>query len=400
MTLQFFWCAFYLKGYVIEKIMQYSEEMINDLLQISDYTPAVFAVKDSYQIMLPVHTPCTFWVRVGDIEYYDDSNGILRSDTPIHRVSVPVEELDRAGGYTVYWQIVEERKPYFPRMKPVAEQTFRFRPLPENEIRIYQIADAHGRGESAIADAEFFVREKGGLDLLILNGDVIDHGGKTENFMIYYEIATALTKGEFPVIVSRGNHDLRGQAAEKLADFTPGENGNSYYSFRLGSLWGMVLDCGEDKIDGHPEYGNTVRCHAFRERENEYFKSIVANAKNEYAADGVKHRIVVSHVPFNHINVAPFDIEQAMYKEWVERLNRDVKPDLMLCGHIHDAFITMPGDAYSDFDTKFPVVVGSKTDFDRQYYVGCGVVLKDDEIEVSFNDVQSFINETHLPFVK
>lgn len=44
-----FWCAIYLKGYVIEKIMQYSEEMINDLLQISDYTPAVFAVKDSYQ---------------------------------------------------------------------------------------------------------------------------------------------------------------------------------------------------------------------------------------------------------------------------------------------------------------------------------------------------------------
>ena len=42
------------------------------LSHISHYTPAVFAVRDSYQILLPVHTACTFWVRVGEEEFYDD----------------------------------------------------------------------------------------------------------------------------------------------------------------------------------------------------------------------------------------------------------------------------------------------------------------------------------------
>ena len=55
------------------------------------FTPTVFAVGQSYQIMAKAPQPSLFWVQVGDRCYYDHVNGIMRSDTDIHRVTVPAE---------------------------------------------------------------------------------------------------------------------------------------------------------------------------------------------------------------------------------------------------------------------------------------------------------------------
>ena len=63
-------------------------------------TPAVFAVGKYYQIMVPVTEQSLFYVKVGDKTYYDEANGIMRSLELVHRVTVPQEELDAAGGYT------------------------------------------------------------------------------------------------------------------------------------------------------------------------------------------------------------------------------------------------------------------------------------------------------------
>ena len=41
------------------------------------------------------------------------------------------------------------------------------------------------------------------------------------------------------------------------------ERSNKDSTFRLGNLWGILLDCGEDKNDDRPEYGGTICCHAF-----------------------------------------------------------------------------------------------------------------------------------------
>lgn len=64
--------------------------------------PAVFAVDTTYQIFVPVTRDALVWVRIGDNEYYDESNGILRSLSELHRVTVPMAELDAARSYTVW----------------------------------------------------------------------------------------------------------------------------------------------------------------------------------------------------------------------------------------------------------------------------------------------------------
>ena len=51
--------------------------------------PTVYAVGKNYIIIVPVNEPCLMWVRVGDEEFYDDSNGILRSARLTHKMTVP-----------------------------------------------------------------------------------------------------------------------------------------------------------------------------------------------------------------------------------------------------------------------------------------------------------------------
>ena len=85
----------------------------------------------------------------------------------------------------------------------------------------------------------------GDIDFLILNGDLPDHSGDIKNFTAIHRIVAEITDGEKPVVFSCGNNGMRGIYAENIEEHTPTDKGNSYYTFRLGSIWGMVLDCGE-----------------------------------------------------------------------------------------------------------------------------------------------------------
>ena len=138
------------------------------LPSIMKYTPAVCAVGKNYQILIPVRMPAVLWVRVGETDYYDESNGIPRSDTDLHRVTVPMSELDAAGADTVCWREVAERKPYFPVVGDVQSVSFSFRPLRSDPIRAYMLADTHGAFEFSVGAAKAFAERYGGIDLLVL----------------------------------------------------------------------------------------------------------------------------------------------------------------------------------------------------------------------------------------
>lgn len=250
-------------------------------------SPAVFAVENTYQIMALVNAECLFWVRVGDICYYDEQNGVMRSSGDVHSVAVPMRALDEAKGYTVCVRPIVERKPYFTQTEDVREYTFSFAPVSADNIRVYHIADAHGRIDEPIAAARTF----GEIDLLILNGDLVSFNDSPEACHHTFLIADALTHGNIPIVYTRGNHDLRGYYAEHRTAYTPFESGKPYYTVRLGHLWCVVLDCAEDKPDDHAEYGGTVCCHAFREAQTAFLEEIID--RREYEADGIRTRLVL-----------------------------------------------------------------------------------------------------------
>ena len=99
------------------------------------FKPAVFAVGETYQILVPVITPSLMWVRVGDRCFYDHAAGVLRSKCRVHRMTVPMDILDKAGEYTVCERLIPHRKAYGSKPKPVVETTFRFYPVPQTDAR-------------------------------------------------------------------------------------------------------------------------------------------------------------------------------------------------------------------------------------------------------------------------
>lgn len=353
--------------------------------------PAVFAVNDTYQIMVRVEYDSLMWVKVGENCYYDDSNGILRSDTRIHRMTVPCSELDKAKSYTICERKIIERKPYFSETEDIVETKFDFRPVEGNNIRAYHIADTHQLVDMPVTAAHTY----GNFDFLILNGDIPDHSGSVENFDTIYEICDKITHGNIPIIYSRGNHDTRGICAEHLAEYTPVANGKSYFTVRLGSFWALVLDCAEDKDDTSKEYGNTICCHAFRENETRFIEDVIKNAENEYMADGVTYKAVIVHNPFTRKYEPPFDIEDEIYTKWCSLLKENVKPDIMICGHKHILEINEPGCDKDFRGQPCTVVVGAKIDYGK-YFAGTGFEFGENETEVTFTDSEGKILGNHI----
>lgn len=359
-------------------------------------SPAVFAVGDNYQIMVEVTCPTLMWVEVGGEEYFDDSNGIIRSAVTTHRITVPASELDAAGGYTLFARRIIERKPYFSETEEPVSKYFCFVPVKPGRITAYQIADAHNMVQAPVAACKKFEEKFGRIDFLILNGDVPDHSGRIENFHNIYQIAADITGGAKPVVFSRGNHDTRGIFAENIADHTPVENGNSFFEVKLGDLHAVVLDCGEDKNDSHAEYGHTVCCHAFRKRETKWLEGLMA----EPGIKASKHRVVIAHNPFTWTHREPFDIENEIYSHWAELLKTKFAPELFIAGHLHKLFISVPGDEFDQLGHPCKVVSGSLPIHGRDgkpdYFAGSGFIF-DDGVTVVFNDSDGkFISETKI----
>ncbi len=348
--------------------------------------PAVYAVGEEYQIISVFSCEALVWVEVGGEQFFDESNGIIRSGKPVHKVSVPMELLNETKEYSVCYRKVIERKPYYTDTEDVQSISFSFKPIESETIKIYHIADAHNKVATPVAAGRFFGDE---LDLLVLNGDIPNHSGDIKNFDAIHEIAGQITKGEIPVIFSRGNHDMRGIYAENIAEYTPTDRGNSYFTFRLGDLWGIVLDCGEDKPDASIEYGNTICCHAFRRRETRFIKNVIKNAEREYLAPGVKKRLVICHDPFTYTPPAPFDIEIELFTEWARLIGENIKPNFMLCGHKHVCEVSYSGSPRDNKVQPCPVIIGSnphKHEEGPDRFDGCAIIYNNDKVHVKFTD--------------
>ena len=372
--------------------------MPNQLPEYMLTYPTVFAVGDKYNIFVPFSESVIMWVKVGGQVYFDDCNGILRSNTKMHKVELPMGVLDEVKEYTVCYKKTVDRRPYRPIFEDERSITVRFRPVRSSgAINIYHVADAHNLVDEPVRAGRYFGDE---LDLLILNGDIPNHSGDISNFNAICEIAAGITGGTCPVVFARGNHDTRGICAEDMPNFIPTQNGRTYYSFRVGSLWGLVLDCGEDKSDDHVEYGGTICFHCFRECETEYIRDIVANADREYNGEGVEHRIVISHIPFSHIQPAPFDIEQDIYREWTRIMHDEIKPELLLYGHLHQIAIHAQGSEFDSYSLQpCPAIVGSKPTLpwthpeEKCEFIGCAITLDGNQKTIVFNDDQGAIIE-------
>ena len=300
------------------------------------YHPGVFLVEEDYEIILICRRNALASVVVEGRTFTDNRNGVMRTDTEVHKIKVPMNLLDKARCYRINLAPLADHCNYYPKPEPTEVYEYPFTPVPaEGDIRAYVLADTHGNAVTPAETALAFGR----IDLLLLLGDIGDSAATREQITTLHRLTAAVTQGRFPAVYVRGNHDTRGPMAEHLMDYIPTRGDATYYTFRAGSVWGVVLDCGEDKPDtnieyGLPETGGVADFLPFRHGETDYLRTLVANAEKTYAQPGITRRVALCHINFTYTDRPYNDKNPALYETWISLLN-EIGIDLLICGHEH-----------------------------------------------------------------
>ena len=310
--------------------------------------PNVFPMRDTYQIVINLTARGVCRLLVGD-RYIDEENcGLYASETLVRKFSLPQKLLDAAGGYTVVFRRVIERKPYFSTMEEEERAVYRFYPITRTEgVSAVYIADVHCR----YAQAEKVVAAAGEADLYIVNGDL----GEIDSDKSLLDMNTFMgniSRGERPVLVGRGNHDTRGLLGERLPLHIATDRGlRTYFPFTVGPFTGVVLDSGEDKPDGSVVLGGYDCFEPWREREaRELARMRLADRP---------YRIAVCHIPFM-MKKAGDDFQRKTYTAMTRSLEKK-NMDLLVSGHMHRfAYLPKGGSEESRYPHGFPVAVCSQ----------------------------------------
>ncbi len=331
------------------------------------FTPCVFPCGSDYHVCFITDKPGMAYVTAGEEKFFDAAAGLMRWNSVHHRVIVPQSAMDTAGSYTVHFMAMEDRAPYFPQHGQDEAVSFSFHPIDTgNGLKLYHLADTHGRLEDPVACVKPFKDHT-----LIFDGDIASHNSAPEDLYLLYRINEQVTGGERPILFARGNHDTRGPMAYLLPELIPVRDGVPYFTFTSGDAWGIALDCGEDKLDDHEEYGGTTAFQPYRERETQWLEEVLE--KGEWK--DYRYRIAICHIPFTISFPSPFDIEKDKYARWTEILG-EMGVQALISGHMHYYDVIKPGDPSDIYGQRFPTVIGSSLKKDGTF-TGCALKIDD-----------------------
>ena len=184
-------------------------------------------------------------------------------------------------------------------------------------------------------------------DFVVSLGDVAENFDNFEMHYFNWFLNGFYRKKQLkPLAVVKGNHEYRGNSSEVY----PEHFGRSYYTFRHGEIFFIVLDTGEGgetvwKPGHHLLFTDTAQLLA---EQREWLEQITTSQEFKNA----KYRIVISHA-------SPFKYHARFYGDTVRKLAGKfffgAKPvcriDLWLCAHVHYA---------SRFDPATKNMVGFK----------------------------------------
>lgn len=190
-------------------------------------------------------------------------------------------------------------------------------------------------------------------DFVCFNGDMLTSiESEKQLFEGYLNSASELlAPAGIPIFATRGNHENRGSFAPKFLDYFPTPTGETYYAFRQGPVFFLMLDCGEDKPDSDIRYYGLSTTDAYREQEARWMKGITES--EEYRSAPL-HIVVLHMIPGGKTS---WHGEQEIRRLFVPILN-EASVDIMLCGHYHRYAYIDDGSR----GTNFPILVNSNRD--------------------------------------
>lgn len=280
--------------------------------------PAVFECGDGFAVVWATNTKGSGYVEVEGKKYWDFQGGVIKTHDNVHVVKLSKENLTNKK-YKVVSQRVNFKFGYSAiKGNTVTSETIHFNGAPSNdEIKILTLSDVHDMAKEMYEAVKHINSTP---DLIFLLGDIsseLEYKKKYIEGILSY--ADNLSKGEIPVVYTRGNHETRGEYASQMINYFPNETGEYYFKFNFGELSAIVLDTGEDKNDDHEEYSGLVDFSVYREQEYNWLCSL---KKENFPG---KFLLAFSHMP---------KIENHFGRDWTKPLkNADAK--LLIGGHHH-----------------------------------------------------------------
>jgi acid phosphatase type 7 len=191
-------------------------------------------------------------------------------------------------------------------------------------------------------------------DFYFFNGDMVDFlQEQGQLFRGFVDTATKYFASAKPFYYIRGNHETRGYQARSLKEYFDFSGGRFYYSFDMGPVHFVVLDCGEDKPDDNRYYYGLADYDDYRLEELQWLKSEVKSA----AYRSAKYRVVMVHMPIIKEEKQGWGIR--FLADNFGTLLQTGNVDLMISAHTHRNTYYEP--AKSGFG--YPVLVNSNNSF-------------------------------------
>lgn len=184
-------------------------------------------------------------------------------------------------------------------------------------------------------------------DLVIYNGDCFDDV-EVENDIVdrLLTYTPGIRSDEVPSIFIRGNHETRGEYSLHLWDYLGRMGGRSYSAFSLGDTRFVLLDCGEDKADDHPEY---FAMNDFTQHRIDQAGFLKEELKSK-AFKKANKKVLIHHIPV-------FGVDPNSYSPctdlWMPAL-KNAPFTVSLNGHTHRFRVIEKGET----GNNFPVVIG------------------------------------------
>ncbi|HBB92867.1 MAG TPA: hypothetical protein DC042_14425 [Bacteroidales bacterium] len=171
--------------------------------------------------------------------------------------------------------------------------------------------------------------EIGSRDMVFFNGDMLDVF-ENENQLLGPIIDTSVRyfASSVPFVFIRGNHETRGIMSRSLKNYLDYPDNKYYYSFDLGPVHFIILDCGEDKPDNNRYYYGLADYDRYRLVQLEWLKKEVQSEAFKNAA----YRVYLVHMPVKQGDSAHGMIFLA---DNFGPVIKKAGGDLLLAGHTH-----------------------------------------------------------------
>ncbi len=296
------------------------------------YYTSADAVKFNFETGLPTMAGIRY-KKAGDKKAVIvwDSRDALRKIETIHRVEI--NGLQPATAYDYEVVVLDQRTA---RINAVSKGSFTTFPAKAANSKFMIISDTQCDWNIRKTMVKKMLDMYGGkdADFFFSLGDMSEgfSNFRKEYFSNFYD-EFAKNKYFKPVFFVRGNHEFRGLESRKYNTYF----GKSYYAFRHGDTFIIVLESGEDKrtfyTPGH--YTLNIDADYYFAEQREWLRKLIETPECKTA----RHRIVLSHgTPLYSLNGFFAKNIESMAGEFFYGKNPKCRIDLWLSAHTHSPY--------------------------------------------------------------